>query len=334
MNNHPRFSCKHASKHRNPLERHHCTLCAAKHPTFLCPRAQVNGGPGQPNWYKAEYKRAKQEGREADYRWGPMVTQVEVDDPASTSQYQSEAPQPLCAAAAMMHGMPMAPASSAHGGCPPIAEHQEFTPCMPPPGMDMMQHEVIVPNPGYKIPSNLWDLNIAQCVHAPSPLATFIRHCNTMESPSYPTHSKKGTSAPVDGISDRPQSQHILHGESRELQKYSEKLAYESTCCRLWAEGIQTEIADEQEKVHHWIAGRTEDLLRMKRLQHAQPAWAQQMRNPYQSVQPAPPSVPSQPASSSSASMVPVKPAPMNRNPSMAAVPDPWADAKMKQQRQ
>ena len=37
MNNHPRFSCKHARKHRNPLERHHCTLCAAKHPPFLCP---------------------------------------------------------------------------------------------------------------------------------------------------------------------------------------------------------------------------------------------------------------------------------------------------------
>ena len=74
MNNHPRFSCKHAWKHRNPLEKHHCTLCAGKHAPFLCPRAQVNGGPGQPNWCKAEYKRAKQENREADYRWGPLVT--------------------------------------------------------------------------------------------------------------------------------------------------------------------------------------------------------------------------------------------------------------------
>ena len=95
MNNHPRFSCKHAFKRRNPLEKHHCTLCAAKHPPFLCPRAQVNGGPGQPNWYKAEYKRAKQENREADYRWGPMVTHVDVDGPDSTSQHPSEAPQPV-----------------------------------------------------------------------------------------------------------------------------------------------------------------------------------------------------------------------------------------------
>ena len=110
MNTHPRFSCKHAFKHRNPLERHHCTLCAAKHPPFFCPRAQVNGGPGQPNWYKAEYKRAKQENREANYRWGPMVTHVDVDGPDSISPHPSEAPQPQCAAAAMMHGMSMAPA--------------------------------------------------------------------------------------------------------------------------------------------------------------------------------------------------------------------------------
>ena len=151
MNNHPRFSCKHAYKYRNPLERHHCTLCAAKHPPFLCPRAQVNGGPGQPNWYKAEYKRAKQESREADYRWGPMVTHVDVDGPESTSQHPSEAPQPQCAAAAMMHGMSLAPASSYHGGCPPIAENQEFAPCMPPPLMPLIQHDVIVPNPGYKM---------------------------------------------------------------------------------------------------------------------------------------------------------------------------------------
>ena len=29
--------------------------------SILCPRAQINGGEAQPNWYKLEYKRAKQE---------------------------------------------------------------------------------------------------------------------------------------------------------------------------------------------------------------------------------------------------------------------------------
>ena len=88
-----------------------------------------------------------------------------------------------------------------------------------------------------------------------------------------------------------------------------------------WAERIQTHITDEQEKVHAWIAGMTEDLLRMKRLQHAQPHWAQPMLNPCQPAPLACPRDPLQPLSSSPASMVPVKPAPMTRNPSMASAP-------------
>ena len=85
----------------------------------------------------------------------------------------------------------------------------------------------------------------------------------------------------------------------------------------------------------------TEDLLRSKRTQYAQPHWINPMMNP---LQPCPPNVPSQPASSSLASTVPVKPAPLNRNPSRAGAPvnasfpssmgmDPWAEAKMKRQR-
>ena len=67
MNNHPRFSCKHAYKHKNPDARHRRTLCAGRHRPFLCPKAQVNGGDAKPNWYKVEYKLAKQESREPDY---------------------------------------------------------------------------------------------------------------------------------------------------------------------------------------------------------------------------------------------------------------------------
>ena len=340
MNNHPRFACKHVEKHKKPHERHHCTLCSGRHPPFLCPRAQVNGGPGQPNWYKQEYKRAKSENRPADYRWGEQVTHVEVDGPDSSAPPPPEVQQPQCAAAAMMHGISMAPASSLHGGCPPIAENQEYSQPMAPPGMVMMQREVITPNPDYPIPANLWDLNIPHCARAPSPLSTFIRHCNTMQSPHFPTYSKQGVSEPVAEITDLNRSTSSIEN-LRELQKYSEKLSYESTCCRLWAEGIQTQIKDEQERVHKWIEGMTEDLLRLKRTQYAQPHWMAPMINP---LQPSPPNVPSQPASSSSASMVPVKPAPLNRNPSMAGAPmnasfpssmgmDPWAEAKMKHQR-
>ena len=73
---------------------------------------------GQPNWYKQEYKRAKSENRPADYRWGDMVTHVDVDGPDSSAQQPQEVPAPQCAAAAMMDGISMAPASSLHGGCP------------------------------------------------------------------------------------------------------------------------------------------------------------------------------------------------------------------------
>ena len=86
MNNHPRFTCKHAWKHQKPNEKHQCTLCAGRHPPFLCPIAQINGGEAQPNWYKVEYKRAKQENREADYRWGTdQVTHTDVDGPVPGS---------------------------------------------------------------------------------------------------------------------------------------------------------------------------------------------------------------------------------------------------------
>ena len=43
-----------------------------------------------------------------------MVTHVDVDGPDSSSQPPLEVPQPQCAAAAMMHGISMAPASSLH----------------------------------------------------------------------------------------------------------------------------------------------------------------------------------------------------------------------------
>ena len=93
--------------------------------------------------------------------------------PVSSAQPPQEVQQPQCAAAAMMHGISMAPASSLHGGCLPIQEHQEYLLPGAPPGMIPMQREVITPNPDYPIPANLWDLNIPYCAQAPSPLSTF-----------------------------------------------------------------------------------------------------------------------------------------------------------------
>ena len=196
---------------------------AGRHPPFLCSKAQINGGDAKPNWYKIEYKRAKQDGREPDYRWGEAAAYVDADPPQQASQCPVEDPQPQCAAAAaMMHGPAMAAASSWQGGCPTIAEHQEWKPPVP------SQH-VIWPNPGYKIEANLWNLNVPDSARRPGPLASFLRHCNTMESPYIPSYGRGG-SQPVDDIVwlDR-------NASMENLQKYSEKLQFEATCCRLWA---------------------------------------------------------------------------------------------------
>ena len=49
MNKHPRFTCKHAYKHRKETEKHRCTLCTAFHAPFCFPKAHINSGSGKPN---------------------------------------------------------------------------------------------------------------------------------------------------------------------------------------------------------------------------------------------------------------------------------------------
>ena len=62
------------------------------------------------------------------------MTHTDVDGPVSGPQASMESLQPQCAAAAaMMHGLARPPMSSYQGGCPTIAEHQEFQPPMQPP---------------------------------------------------------------------------------------------------------------------------------------------------------------------------------------------------------
>ena len=151
--------------------------------SILCSRAQVNGGSGKPNWHKIEHKRAKQESREPDFRWGDEAAPVQPDFPTLGSQSPSEAQQPQCAAAAMMHGLSRGASSSWQGGCPPIDEHQEWSP-------PVTQQHVILPNPGYKIEANIWHLDIKESALRPGPIASFLRHCNTMDSPPFQAMSE------------------------------------------------------------------------------------------------------------------------------------------------
>ena len=164
-----------------------------------------------------------------------------------------------------------------------------------------------------------------------------------MDSPPVPSYLKGGPQ-PADDIVDLNRNASMEN--LRELQRYSEKLQFEATCFRLWANRIQDQIMDEQEKVQGWISGMTDELTQLRRVQ---PAWIQHLQSqgsqqPPVSIAPASSSQPAQ-ASSSVASVVLAKPAPASRNPSMACAPknapfpktqgaDPWAEAWTRQQHQ
>ena len=128
----------------------------------------------------------------------------------------------------------------------------------------MFEQHVILPNPGYKIEANIWHLDVKESARRPGPIASFLRHCNTMDNPSVPTHLKGGPQ-PADDIVDLNRNASMEN--LRELQRYSEKLQFEATCVRLWASGIQDQITDEQEKVQNWISGVTDELNRLRRTQ-------------------------------------------------------------------
>ena len=180
MNNHPRFTCKHFYKHQSESAQHRCTLCSAFHAPFRRPRAQCNGGCGKPDWARIEYKLAKQEACEPDLLWGQDPAQPPpppTEAPSQEARHQHDLTadqQPMCAATAMMHGIegtPSGPASSwQSAACPSIHEHRPWAP-------PATEEDVILLNPGYRVPANLWNLDIMERAHTPGPMAFTLATC-------------------------------------------------------------------------------------------------------------------------------------------------------------
>ena len=129
----------------------------------------------------------------------------------------------------------------------------------------MPQQHVILPNPGYKIEANIWHLDVKESARRPGPIASFLRHCSAMDNPYIPSYVSGPQPADDIVYLSRDASMENL----RELQRYSEKLQFEATCVRLWANGIQDQIMDEQEKVQGWISGMTDEINRLRRVQSA-----------------------------------------------------------------
>ena len=119
----------------------------------------------------------------------------------------------MCAAAAMMHGIPRGASSSWQGSCPPIHEHQEWAP-------PVTQQHITLPNPDDKVEANIWHLDIKACALRPGPIASFLRHCNTMDSPPIPSYLSGGPQ-PADDILQLNREASVEN--LRELQRYAEK---------------------------------------------------------------------------------------------------------------
>ena len=86
----------------------------------------------------------------------------------------------------------------------------------------------------------------------------------------------RGSSLPADDIVYL--SREVSMENLQHLQRYSEKLQFEATCVRLWANGIHDQIMDEQEKVQNWILGMTDEINRVRRVQKhhtVQHQWSQ-----------------------------------------------------------
>ena len=145
---------------------HRCTLCLSKHAPFQWARAQVNGGVAKPNWAKQEYKLARTEDRAPDLRWdrdqAPPSPPPPADAPSQEAQQQ--APLPSNVRPSIIH------------------ENREWT---PQAQEEQPQH----PQPGYRTPADIWNLDIESRSNLLGPMASFLRHVATMQSPDNPSNA-------------------------------------------------------------------------------------------------------------------------------------------------
>ena len=136
------------------------------------------------------------------------------------------------------------------------------------------QNDAILPNPGYRVEANIWHLDIQGSALRPGAIASFLRHCSTMESPPNPSYLHGGPQ-PADDILDlnREASMENLI----ELQRYAERLQFEATCHSSmvkWHSGSD-HGRDSQSPDMDLSNDRRGELNRLRRVQ---PAWVQQLQ--------------------------------------------------------
>ena len=217
-----------------------CKACAFP----ICKRTQCNGGCAKPNWH---VKSSSLQSRKIELQTldgCEMLPHLHCLLQLKLMQQQTPTEQNLCAAAVMMHGPPPNMRLSSAGpsaACPPIQENQEWTPPAPT--------AVQWPQPGYRVAANLCNLDIPYHSSVPGPMASFLRHVATMQSPENPSYSHSGP-VPVQEARDL-QTQATLDNLAHQL--YLEKLNFDLNTLRLWSSGIQYDIMAEARTVQRWL---------------------------------------------------------------------------------
>ena len=317
MNNHPRFSHNHFYKYQSTHA--HCVWA---HILLFYARAQVNGGIAKPNWARKEIKQAAYDNRAPDLRWSPEG--VPPPPPPVEPPQEGQDAAPLCAAAVAMHGPPpMSNVRPQSAACPTVFKEGRW--------QEEPTEETSYPNPGFHVSGNLWNLDIADRAKKPGPMASFIRHVTSMQSPTSPSYAATGR-LPVTDVHIFEQNQDNVAAH----QSYLEKLQFEHNTLRSWSNTVQDQIAGEAQQVHLQLMQMIQTMQHRNNPQPWAQAWAER------SVQPPP--RPAQQTSQPQA--VPAKAAPAARaqrptqsasSSSMGSAPvivEPWAAAKQNQQNQ
>ena len=249
--------------------------------TFLCSRAQVNNGIAKPNWARKETKLASDEKRKPDlpnFQVPPLPPPVEP--PQSPQEPPAETTAPLCVAAVAMHGPP-----------PMSNEEREW--------QEEPTEEASYPNPGFHVSGNLWSLDIADRASKPGPMASFLRHVTSMQSPTNPSYAATGRLPVTDVQCLRTEA--TLENNAHH-QAYLEKLQFEHNTLTSWSNMVQDQIASEAQQVHLQLMQMSQTMQNRANSQPWAHGWASSSAQ-----------LPPRPVQRTPQPQVPVKPAPTPR---------------------
>ena len=218
--------------------------------------------PSSDQWARREKKLAVDQNREPDLRWDKEGNLSPLPPPVKPppQDEQQQAPpdeQPLCAAAVAMHGAPpmMRPMSSRQSAaaCPTVHEDREWR--------EGTEHEEkpTYPKPGCDVSANLWNLDIQDRAREPGPMASFLHHMTSTQSPNNPSYVDARIHLVTD-IRYLRREANLEHIAAH--QRYLEKLQFEMNTLRCWSNSIQDQLKGEAAQVHLQLMRMVQELQR------------------------------------------------------------------------